>query len=100
MPDLLIDDSSVGKILRVEYMEPMDISAYKLAKDIRVPVSRIQEILKDKRKITLDTSVRLAKYFGVAECFFLDLQNDIDLRKLKETIGQEIDQIQPVKPKM
>lgn len=71
-------------------MEPMGISAYRLAQDIHVPVSRIQDILHDRRKITADTSLRLARYFGVSDRFFLDIQNDIEIRTLKETIGDEI----------
>ena len=60
-----IDTPTIGEILQEEFMEPMDISAYKLAQEIHVPVSRIQDILHDRRKITADTSLRLAKYFGV-----------------------------------
>ena len=71
-------------------MEPLGISAYKLAKDIDVPVSRIQEILHDRRKITPDTSLRLAKFFGVSDRYFLDIQNDIELRELKKTMKAEI----------
>lgn len=82
MYDCLIEIPTVGEILRVEFIEPLGVSSYKLAKEINVPVSRIQEILKDRRKITPDTSQRLAKYFGVTETYFLDIQNDIELRKV------------------
>jgi len=74
-------------------MEPMDISAYKLAQEIHVPVSRIQDILHDRRKITADTSLRLAKYFGVSDRYFLDMQNDIDIRNLKISLAEEINKI-------
>ena len=97
MSDYFIELPSIGEILRVEFMEPLGVSSYKLAKEINVPVSRIQEILKDRRKITPDTSMRLAKYFGVTEKYFLDMQNDIEIRKLKETMGDEIDKIQPIR---
>ena len=97
MYDYLIELPTVGEILRVEFMEPLGVSSYKLAKEINVPVSRIQEILKDRRKITPDTSMRLAKYFGVTEKYFLNMQNDIEIRKLKETMGDEIDKIQPIR---
>ena len=86
MSDYFIELPSIGEILRVEFMEPLGVSSYKLAKEINVPVSRMQEILKDRRKITPDTSMRLAKYFGVTEKYFLDMQNDIEIRKLKETM--------------
>ena len=74
-------------------MDPMDISAYKLAQEIHVPVSRIQDILHDRRKITADTSLRLAKYFGVSDRYFLDMQNDIDIRNLKISLAEEINKI-------
>ena len=74
-------------------MEPMDISAYKLAQEIHVPVSRIQDILHDRRKITADTSLRLAKYFGVSDRYLLDMQNDIDIRNLKISLAEEINKI-------
>ncbi len=76
-------------------MQPMGISAYRLATDIHVPVSRIQDILHDRRKITPDTSLRLARYFGVSDRYFLDMQNDIDIRNLKEQIANEIAVIRP-----
>ena len=85
----------MSEILREEFMKPMGISAYKLANDIHVPVSRIQDILHDRRKVTVDTSLRLAKYFGVSDRYFLDIQNDIDLRELKEKIAFEIASINP-----
>ena len=76
-------------------MEPMGVSAYKLAQAIHVPTSRIQDILHDRRKITADTSLRLAKYFGVSDRFFLDMQNDIDVRELKARMSKEISDIRP-----
>ncbi|SCW40164.1 addiction module antidote protein, HigA family [Ruminococcaceae bacterium YRB3002] len=90
-----IPTPSIGDILKEEFMEPLDISAYRLAKDIHVPTSRILEIIHDKRKITADTSLRLARYFGVSEKYFLDLQNEIDIRILKETCQEDIDKIMP-----
>ena len=74
---------SIGEILMEEFMKPLSISAYKLANAINVPVSRIQDILHDRRKITVDTSIRLGIYFGLSELFFLNIQNDIDLRNEK-----------------
>ena len=71
-------------------MEPFGVSSYALAKAIHVPVSRIQDILHDRRKITADTSLRLAKYFGVSDKYFLNLQNDIDVRELKTAMVMEL----------
>lgn len=90
-----IPTPTIGEILREEFMEPLDITAYKLAKDIGVPTSRVLEILHGKRKVTADTSLRLAKYFGLSDKFFLDIQNDIDIRQLKEEQKEELDKIVP-----
>ena len=82
-----IETPTIGEILVDEFMEPFGISAYRLAKDIDVPVSRIQDIIKGRRRISADTSIRLGTYFGVSEKFFLDMQNDIDIRELKKKKG-------------
>ena len=74
-------------------MIPMGLSAYKLALDIKVPVSRIQDILHGRRKITADTSLRLAKLFGVSDAYFLDMQNEIDMRNLKILLADELAEI-------
>lgn len=84
---------TVVEILQEEFMEPMNISAYKLAQEIHVPASRIQDVLHECRKITADTSLRLEKYFGVSDRYFLDMQNDIDIRNLKISMAEEIKKI-------
>ena len=88
-----ITTPTVSEILREEFMEPLGISAYRLAQAINVPLSRVQDILHDRRKITADTSLRLAKFFGVSDRYFLDLQNDIDIRNLKIQLANEISNI-------
>ena len=90
-----ITTPKMSEILWEEFMEPMGLSAYKLAQAIHVPTSRIQDILHDRRKITADTSLRLAKYFGVSDRFFLDMQNDIEVRELKARMSKEISDIRP-----
>ena len=77
-----IPTPKMSEILMEEFMEPMGLLAYRLAQEIHVPASRIQDILHDRRKITADVSLRLAKFFGVSDRFFLDMQNDIDVRGL------------------
>ncbi len=86
----------MSEFLKLEFMEPLGISAYKLAKDIGVPVSRVQDLLHDRRKITVDTSLRLAKYFGVSDDFFLSIQNDIDFRNEREAKRDELARIKPI----
>ena len=78
--DKFIKTPTIGEILVEEFMEPMEISAYRLAHDIQVPTSRIQDLIHDRRKVTADTSIRLGRYFGVSDRYFLNLQNDIDIR--------------------
>ena len=91
-----IETPKISEILYEEFMEPLGISAYKLAKDIDVPVSRIQEILHDRRKITVDTSLRLARYFGVSDRYFIDMQIDIDIRNMKIEMEESLKSIKPV----
>ena len=90
-----ISAPTISEILREEFMEPMKLSAYQLAKEIHVPVSRIQAILNGSRRITADTSLRLSKFFGVSDRYFLDMQSDLDIRTLKSSIQEEIDNIIP-----
>ena len=86
----------MSEFLGEDFMKPLHISAYRLAKAINVPVSRIQDILHDRRKITADTSIRLGIFFGVSENFFLNLQNDIDMREAKRLIEDDLKKIQPL----
>lgn len=77
-------------------MVPLGISAYRLAKDTGVPVSRVQDILHNRRKITADTSIRLGRYFGVSERYFLNLQMDVDIREAEAAIRDELNKVQPI----
>ena len=88
-----IEAPTIGEILQEEFMEPLGVSAYALSKAINVPTSRIQDILHNRRKITADTSLRLAKYFGVSDRYFLNMQNDIDVRALKQKMIIELSAI-------
>ena len=94
--DTYIPVPKISEILLEEFMKPMGISAYRLAKDIHVPVSRIQAILADKRKITVDTSLRLGKYFGVSDRYFLNLQDDIDIREAREPMRKDLESIKTI----
>lgn len=88
--EMKIAAPTIGEILQEEFMEPLGVSAYALSKAINVPASRIQDILHNRRKITADTSLRLAKYFGVSDRYFLNMQNDIDVRELKQEMVIEL----------
>jgi addiction module HigA family antidote len=79
-----------GEILQEEFLEPMGISQYRLAKDISVHPRRINEIIHGKRAITADTALRLSMYFGSSERFWLNLQMLYDLETQKDLLGQRL----------
>ena len=68
-----------GEVLMEEFLSPMNLSAYKLARDIDIPQTRVSEILKGNRRITADTALRFSRYFGNSAKFWLGLQNDYDI---------------------
>ena len=80
-----------GEILLEDFLRPMDISQYRLAKDISVPPRRINEIVHGLRGITADTALRLARYFGTSERFWLNLQIRYDLEVEKDRLGGRLD---------
>lgn len=91
-----IETPKISEILKEEFMIPLGLSAYRLANDIFVPVSRIQDILHDRRKITAETSIRLGRYFGLSDKYFLNLQNDIDIREAHSIIDESVTKIVPI----
>ncbi|MGB3637567.1 MAG: HigA family addiction module antitoxin [Rivularia sp. (in: cyanobacteria)] len=86
-----------GEILQLEFLEPMNISAYRLSKDIGVTQTRISKILSGKRSITADTALRLSRYFGNSAQFWLNLQTQYDLRQAINENAQVYNQISLVK---
>jgi len=80
-----------GEILLEEFLEPMEISQYRLAKDISVPPRRINEIVHGTRAITADTALRMAKYFGTSERFWMNLQIRYDLEVEKDRLGRRLE---------
>ncbi|OGI02287.1 MAG: addiction module antidote protein, HigA family [Candidatus Melainabacteria bacterium GWF2_37_15] len=87
---------TIGKILKEEFMEPYELSQNALARAIFVPPNRIHQILKGTRRITADTDLRLTKFFGLSEGYFLRMQENIELRQAKRQIAGELDRIQRV----
>lgn len=79
-----------GEMLREEFLNPMGITPYQLAKDIHVPQTRISAILTGERTITPDTGLRLDRYFGLSEGWWVRLQLDCDLRKAQRELGARI----------
>ncbi len=82
-----------GEILLEEFLLPLNISAYKLSKDIGIPQTRISEIIKENRRITADTALRLSKYFGNSPKFWLGLQDDFDLEEEARSKKDELSEI-------
>jgi addiction module HigA family antidote len=86
-----------GEILHEEFLIPMEISAYRLAKETFLPQTRISEIIKGNRRITADTAIRFAKFFGTNAKFWLGLQDDFDLEEERAQKEKVFNSIKPMK---
>lgn len=86
----LLDPISPGEILQEEFMKPLKLSQNQLARDLDVPPGRISELVRNKRAITADTALRLARYFGTTPELWLGLQTEYDLRCVQREVGEEI----------
>jgi len=82
-----------GEILFHDFLEPLQISAYRLSKDLNIPQTRISQIVKGNRRITADTALRLSKYFGNSAKFWLGIQDDFDIEEEKESKELELKEI-------
>jgi len=88
-----------GEILLEEFLRPLGISQNRLARDVKVPPRRVNEIVLKKRAITPDTALRLARYFGTSERFWLGLQLDYDLEEAQRAVGETISkEVHPMAP--
>ena len=86
-----LDPIHPGEILLLEFLEPLKLSQYRLSKDISVPPRRINEIVHGKRGITADTALRLARYFGTTEAFWMNLQARYDLEVQRDELGSSLE---------
>ena len=91
-----IELTTVGEMLREEFIEGFNITQNALAKAIFVPPNRIHQIVNNQRKITADTDLRLTKYFGLSQGYFLRYQEDYELRTAKRKIANDIEKIKPI----
>lgn len=91
----LLPNPHPGEILLEDFLKPMDLSQNALARALDVPPRRINEIVLGKRSISADTDLRLARYFGISEGFFLGLQADYDLMQRRREIAEDLAQISP-----
>lgn len=82
-----------GEILFYEFLEPLEITAYRLSKDLKIPQTRVSQIIKGNRRITADTALRLSKYFGNSAKFWLGMQDDYDLEEEKKTKQTDLEEI-------
>jgi antitoxin HigA-1 len=85
-----------GEILKEEFLEPLEITAYRLSKETFIPQTRVSEILKGNRRITADTALRLAKFFGTSAKFWLGLQDDYDIEEEENSKSSEFENIKQV----
>ncbi len=84
-----------GEVLQEEFLTPLNISAYKLAKETNIPQTRVSEIIKGNRRITADTALRLSHFFGNSAKFWLGLQDDFDLEAELDEKREELNHIKP-----
>ena len=92
-----IELTTVGEMLKEEFIEPYNLTQNALANAIFVPPNRIHQIIKGQRRITADTDLRLTTYFGLSQGYFLRYQEDYELRITKREIANEISRIKPIK---
>jgi addiction module HigA family antidote len=85
-----MDPIHPGEVLHADFLEPLGISQYRLAQDISVPARRINEIVHGKRAVSADTALRLARYFGTSERFWLNLQARFDLEQQRDVLGTRL----------
>jgi antitoxin HigA-1 len=85
-----------GEILREEFLKPLGMTAYALAKQLRVPIPRVNDIVLERRGISADTAVRLSRFFGTTEQFWLNLQAAYEIRRVMEEQAAEIERIKPL----
>jgi antitoxin HigA-1 len=94
--DTIMPPVHPGEILLTEFLEPLGVSQYQLAKAVDVPARRINEIVHGRRRISADTALRLARYFGTSERFWMNLQARYDLETEKDRLGAALEEIMPL----
>jgi addiction module HigA family antidote len=87
-----------GEILREEFLKPLDMTGYRLAKELHVPLPRINDILNGKRSISADTALRLARFFATSDAFWIHLQAAYDLEVERDRLGSSLDAIHALRP--
>src|ERR1700751_359506 len=96
--EVIMPPAHPGEILLPESVEPLELSQYQLARSIAVPPRRINEIVHGQRRISADTALRLARFFGTSERFWMNLQSRYDLEIEKDRLGLGLDKLHPLQP--
>ncbi|MDR0867525.1 MAG: HigA family addiction module antidote protein [Planctomycetota bacterium] len=91
-----IPTPTVGEILKDEFLDPLGLDAIKLARALNVPAARIVAILRGQRRLTVETGLKLSRYFNMSDRFFIDLQTEIDVRHEKPALVEELAGIAPL----
>jgi addiction module HigA family antidote len=94
MNEEYIETPKIGDILKEEFLDPLGITPYRLSKEINVSTSSILDLVHNKRKISPEMALRLSKFFGTSHKFWLNLQNEIDIRELKSKLDSDLQRIQ------
>jgi antitoxin HigA-1 len=95
--ETITDPVHPGEILMEEFLQPLELSQYQLAKELSVPARRINEIVHGERRNTADTALRLARFFGTSERFWMNLQARYDLEVERDRLGATLDDIRPMR---
>ena len=91
-----IPTPTVGEILQEEFLQPLGMTPYRLAKELRVSTSSVLDLIHGRRRVSVDMALRLSRFFSSTERFWLNLQNEIDVRNRREELTEELDAIHPV----
>jgi addiction module HigA family antidote len=94
MNEEYIETPKIGDILKEEFLDPLGITPYRLSKEINVSTSSVLDLVHNKRKISPEMALRLSKFFGTSHKFWLNLQNEIDIRELKSKLDSDLQRIQ------
>ena len=93
MTDDYIVTPTIGEIIKEEFLDPLNITPYRLSKELKVSTSSILDLIHNRRKISVEMALRLSKFFGNSYKFWLNLQNEIEIREIKSKIEKELEQI-------
>jgi addiction module HigA family antidote len=91
-----IETPNVGEILKEEFLDPLSITPYRLSKEINVSTSTVLDIIHNRRKLTVEMALRLSRFFGNSYKFWLNLQNEIEIREIESKKGNELNKIKAI----